>query len=75
MTSTEQKPTSFFDEKDVEKEMINVGHGVPFGLTRVNNSKVGIGGAYGTWGASYDNQSMPDFLEERLGQPLPDNEK
>jgi len=59
----------------VEKEIINVGEGVPFGLTSVSNSMVGIGGAYGTWGESYDNQAMPGFLEQRLGQPLPDDEK
>ena len=75
MDANEQNPTSFFDEKDVEKEIINVGKGVPFGLTRVSNSKVGIGGAYGTWGESYDNQAMPDFVEGRLGQPMPEGEK
>jgi len=75
MTASELNPTSFFDEKDVEKEIIKVGDGVPFGLTRVSNSKVGIGGAYGTWGESYDNQAMPDFLAKRLGQPLPEGEK
>ena len=75
MAASEPNPTSFFDEKDVEKEIINVGEGVPFGLTSVSNSMVGIGGAYGTWGESYDNQAMPGFLEQRLGQPLPDDEK
>jgi 3-Oxoacyl-[acyl-carrier-protein (ACP)] synthase III C terminal len=75
MDASEQNPTSFFDEKDVEKEIIKVGEGVPFGLTRVSNSKVGIGGAYGTWGESYDNQAMPDFVEQRLGQPMPEGEK
>ena len=75
MADNEQKPTSFFEEKDVENEIIKVGDGVPFGLTRVSNSKVGIGGAYGAWGESYDNQAMPGFLEQRLGQPLPESEK
>ena len=56
MAESEQDPTSFFDESGVEKETIKVGQGVPFGLTRVSNTKVGIGGAYGTWGESYDNQ-------------------
>jgi 3-oxoacyl-[acyl-carrier-protein] synthase III len=36
---------------------------------------VGIGGVYGTWGHSYDNDSLPAFLEQRLGYPLPMNEK
>ena len=75
MAASEPNPTSFFDEKDVEKEIINVGEGVPFGLTSVSNSMVGIGGAYGAWGESYDNQAMPGFLEQRLGQPLPEGEK
>jgi 3-oxoacyl-[acyl-carrier-protein] synthase III len=59
----------------VEKETIHVGEGVPFGLMRVSNSAVGIGGAYGTWGESYDNQSMTGFLEQRLGQPIPEAER
>jgi 3-oxoacyl-[acyl-carrier-protein] synthase III len=75
MATSEQISTSFFDEAGVEKEIIHVGKGIPFGLMRVSNSKIGIGGAYGTWGESYDNQAMPGFLEQRLGQPLPEGEK
>jgi hypothetical protein len=40
-------------------------------MERVSNPSVGIGGVYGTWGDSYDNETLPDFLEERLGRPLP----
>jgi 3-oxoacyl-[acyl-carrier-protein] synthase III len=36
---------------------------------------VGIGGVYGTWGDSYDNETLPSFLEQRLGRPLSPNEK
>lgn len=75
MTSNEQTPTSFFDEAGVEKGVIQVGEGIPFGLMRVSNSKVGIGGVYGTWGESYNNQALPAYLEKRLGQPLPQNQK
>jgi 3-oxoacyl-[acyl-carrier-protein] synthase III len=30
---------------------------------------------YGTWGHSYDNETLPAFLEQRLGHPLAANEK
>jgi 3-oxoacyl-[acyl-carrier-protein] synthase III len=67
--------TSFYDRAGVEKGIIPVGSGVPFGMERVTNSSVGIGGVYGTWGASYDNENLPTFLEQRLGHPLQANEK
>ena len=66
---------SFFDRPGVEKEIINVGEGIPFGIERVANPSVGIGGVYGTWGESYNNENLPAFLESRLGHPLPANEK
>ncbi|MGZ6317169.1 MAG: 3-oxoacyl-[acyl-carrier-protein] synthase III C-terminal domain-containing protein [Anaerolineales bacterium] len=71
MTIAETTSTSFFDEAGVEKDVIPVGDGVPFGVKRVTNTDIGIGGAYGTWGQSYDNQSMPAFLEQHLGEPIP----
>ncbi len=67
--------TSFFEEAGVETSTIPVGEGVPFGVKRVANAQVGIGGAFGTWGQSYDNQEMPAFLEKHLGGPIPENEK
>ncbi|MGZ9226380.1 MAG: 3-oxoacyl-[acyl-carrier-protein] synthase III C-terminal domain-containing protein [Anaerolineales bacterium] len=66
---------SFFERPNVEKGVIEVGQGVPFGIERVSNPAVGIGGVYGTWGDSYDNESLPTFLEQRLGHPIPANEK
>lgn len=75
MTTGEKVSTSFFDEAGVENETINVGAGVPFGVMRVSNPDIGIGGAYGTWGESYDNQAMPGFLESRLGQSIPEGER
>ncbi len=75
MTDNENQSASFFDQAGVEKSTIPVGSGVPFGVKRVTNEQVGIGGAYGTWGKSYDNQEMADFLEKHLGGPIPDNEK
>ena len=75
VAETEAKSVSFFDRPGVEKGVIQVGRGIPFGFERVTNSSVGIGGVYGTWGESYDNASLPAFLETRLGHPVPDNEK
>lgn len=70
MSTTESPKLSFFDEAGVEKGVIKVGNGVPFGLMRVSNSQVGVGGVYGTWGESYDNQALPALLENRLGGPI-----
>ena len=72
---SEKTNVSFFDRPNVEKGMINVGNGIPFALESVSNPAVGIGGVYGTWGDSYDNETLPDFLEQRLGHPLAANEK
>jgi len=66
---------SFFDKPNVEKGVVAIGQGVPFGLARVTNSQVHIGGVYGTWGESYDNASLPRMLESRLGAPIPDSER
>ena len=68
-------PTSFYDRPGVEKETLPVGGGIPFGMERVSNPSVGIGGVYGTWGSSYDNETLPQFLEQRLGRPLQTTEK
>lgn len=75
MTITEQTSVSFFDEAGVEKEIIQVGTGVPFGMMRVNNSQVGIGGVYGTWGESYSNQTLLKLVEQRIGGPVPQKER
>jgi 3-oxoacyl-[acyl-carrier-protein] synthase III len=71
----ENTKVSFFDRPNVEKGVIQVGQGIPFGIERVTNLAVGIGGVYGTWGESYDNETLPLFLEQRLGRPLSPNEK
>jgi 3-oxoacyl-[acyl-carrier-protein] synthase III len=71
----ENTKVSFFDRPNVEKGVIQVGQGIPFGMERVSNPSVGIGGVYGTWGDSYDNETLPSFLEQRLGRPLSPNEK
>src|SRR5512142_1103807 len=66
---------SFYEQPGVENTTIPVGGGVPFGVKRVANDELGIGGAYGAWGESYDNQAMPGFVEERLGEPIPEKER
>ena len=78
MTIESTKPgvsESFFDRPGIEKGIINVGDGIPFGFERVANPAVGIGGVYGTWGKSYDNDTLPAFWEQRLGHPFPANAK
>jgi 3-oxoacyl-[acyl-carrier-protein] synthase III len=72
LTDRSTETGSFFDRPGVEMEEIPVGAGVPLGIERVVNSEVGIGGAYGAWGESYDNAHLPAFVEECLGHPLPD---
>ncbi|MCJ7723118.1 MAG: hypothetical protein MUP03_03200, partial [Anaerolineales bacterium] len=66
---------SHFNQPNVLWESIPVGGGIPIGIERVTNIELGIGGAYGTWGMSYDNNSLPNIIEHRLGTPLNDNEK
>jgi len=62
--------TSFFDRPNVQKDIIPVAGGIPFGIESVTNSALGIGGAYGAWGASFNNQQLPAFVSKRLGEPL-----
>ncbi len=73
--STTPTPASFFDRPGVEKDVISIAAGIPFAIERVANPSVGIGGVYGTWGESYDNEKLPAFLEKRLERPLQANEK
>jgi 3-oxoacyl-[acyl-carrier-protein] synthase III len=73
--TTTLTPVSFFDRPGVEKDVISVAGGIPFAVEHVTNPSVGIGGVYGTWGKSYDNESLPTFLEKRLERPLLASEK
>lgn len=74
MNSNENGSESFFEEKGVDREVIDVGSGVPFGVTQVTNLQVGIGGAYGTWGESFPNDKLPSALEGS-GVPLTNGDK
>jgi 3-oxoacyl-[acyl-carrier-protein] synthase III len=75
LKSIPEKIVSFFDRPQVKKVMIPVGKGVPMGIERISSPKVGIGGAYGTWGESYDNDSLPTFVANSLGEPLSEKDK
>jgi len=73
IATTQAAPTatgSFFDRPHVQVEELPVGPGIPLGIERVSNPEVGIGGAYGTWGQCYDNATLPNLIEERVGHPL-----
>jgi 3-oxoacyl-[acyl-carrier-protein] synthase III len=73
LDSQEQTPEevkSFFDRPRVHVEKINIGPGIPLGIERVSNPKLGIGGAYGTWGEAYSNNSLALLVEDRSGEPL-----
>ncbi|GAB4460275.1 MAG: hypothetical protein Kow0070_16260 [Anaerolineales bacterium] len=75
-TETTTSPNaSFYDRPGVIKEVLPIAEGIPFGMEAVTNPSVGIGGVYGTWGISYDNDTLPQFLEQRLGHPLPPTER
>ncbi len=63
---------SFFERP--RTELATIWRGVRIGIERVFNAQVGIGGAYGTWGESFDNQTLPGLVEARLGSPLPETE-
>ena len=39
-------------------------------IERVFNPLLKIGGVYGTWGESFDNERLPSLLEQRMGKPL-----
>lgn len=66
--------TSFYDRPNVQMEEIPVAGGIPFGMESVSSPALGIGGAYGAWGASFNNQQLPAFVSRRLGAPLADSD-
>lgn len=67
--------SSFYSRPQVHVEIVPIGPGVPLGIERISNQAVGIAGAYGAWGESYDNEHLPDLIAERIGEPLPANER
>jgi 3-oxoacyl-[acyl-carrier-protein] synthase III len=77
MESTDPNPETyppFYNRPHVHVERIDIGRGVSAGIERVSNPEIGIGGAYGTWGDCYDNKTLPELVEYRIGEPLRDEE-
>jgi 3-oxoacyl-[acyl-carrier-protein] synthase III len=66
--------SSFFDRPDVKQETIPVAGGIPLGLESVFDSRSGIGGVYGTWGKSFNNEALNNLLESWLGKTLQEDE-
>lgn len=73
--SAGQGPVSFYDRPQVHVEKIPIGPGIPLGFERISSPELKIGGAYGTWGESYDNETLQRMVEEQLGEPLRPTEK
>lgn len=69
-----ENPVKFYDRPNVEMETLSFGDGVPLGIERVRNPSVGIGGAYAGWGIAVDNQSLPQRLQDRLGEKVANSE-
>lgn len=67
--------SSFYERPRVKVDTIPIGAGIPFGIEIVSNPALGIGGAYGSWGEAYDNDTLPKFIEQRLGARLSDEER
>lgn len=57
---------SFFERENVEITRLDANSDVPFGIEKVSNKLIGIGGAYCAWGKDVKNEDMPDFMSERL---------
>lgn len=65
----------FYERSQVQMINLPYGDGIPFGFERISNPEVGIGGAYGTWGKSYDNATLPYLIEQSIGSPLETSER
>lgn len=65
---------SFYERPNVESKVLPIAQGIKIGIERVVNKSLGLGGAYGGWGDSYDNLTLPGFVGNRLGEELPDDE-
>lgn len=75
LTNIPEAVTSFFSRPTVRTERIPFGRGIPFGLEQISHPEIGIGGAYGTWGESYDNEALKKLAARHFGSELsPDEE-
>ena len=74
-TASLNETTSFYNQPQVDVDVLPYGEGVTLGIEQVSNPELGIGGVYGTWGKSYDNYTLGNLIEEVLGGPISDDEK
>ena len=65
---------SFFERPGVQQVILPIGPGIPLGFESISSPELGIGGVYGSWGTSYDNQALRGFIERRLGESMKDEE-
>ncbi len=65
---------SFYESGNVKVDELPFAGGVPMGIEKVTNTALGIGGAYGAWGKSYDNSTLPGFVSHRLGRDITHDE-
>jgi 3-Oxoacyl-[acyl-carrier-protein (ACP)] synthase III C terminal len=75
MDEVPAEDVSFYERPNIERQEIDVGKKVPIGIERVFKPELGIGGAYGTWGESINNRDLLAYVETRIGQAVPDDEK
>jgi 3-oxoacyl-[acyl-carrier-protein] synthase III len=68
--SENSQSKSFYDRPNVENAVIPIAGGIQLGLEGIYSSELRIGGAYGSWGESYNNSRLPSFVEHRLGASL-----
>lgn len=66
---------SFYERPQVKLDQIPIANGIKLGIEQVSNPEIGIAGAYGAWGDSYDNPHLQQLIEERLALTLADDEK
>src|ERR1700690_2434526 len=72
---TNKEATSFYQRPNVKLDTIPVADGIPFGIEQVANRQLGIAGAYGSWGKSFSNGELPEFVASRMGRSLREDEQ
>ncbi|MGA7193642.1 MAG: 3-oxoacyl-[acyl-carrier-protein] synthase III C-terminal domain-containing protein [Anaerolineales bacterium] len=70
-----QEVSSFYERPNVKRDTIQIGDGIPFGIEQVSNKELAIGGAYGSWGKSYSNANLPEFVASRMGHELKEGDQ
>jgi len=68
--SASKQAISFYNQPQVHVDLIPIGDGVQIGIEKIRNPTIGIGGAYGTWGESIDNEGLPQMIQRTIGKTL-----